>query len=673
MKHRLRQGVSVLLATIFLGQYFPTAIAASGNTISGESITITEHTFPDAAFQKWLKDPSHISGYGADGVLTAEELANIRSIDVSNQNLTSLKGIEIFSALESLNCKNNALTALDVSQNLQLKYLHCAVNRISSLDVSGLKELISLNCESNHMTALDLTGCTALEIIYCRYNDLPAVDFSTNTKLKFIESFDNNLTKVDLSMLSELEFVHLDHNRLTNLDLSHNTNLSPIGSGFVARNNWLDTLTLPISSSLIVESSVYDEQDPKLGYERTAWYLDPDFTQPAPDNLPANGQTLYVKWLPNDYTIYFSANGGSGSMPSQAAVWNTDLILPNSDFSRMGYQFSGWEDTFGDGKVYAAQEKVKNLGGEIQGDRVTLYAQWTPIQYQIAFDSNTGSGKMDSITVSYNQSKNLPDCTFTAPSGMEFAGWSLTQNGPVKYKDQASVRNLAFQQGDTVTLYAVWREPAVNQYLAQLDQAFSTYVSTNYTAQDWTALASQYETSRAQLAAAAGTAEDQLDALLSQAKHAMAQLPTLNQRVEQVASQWRTAYREVISQIDGQAINESNAASVRSAAEQASEGLTTEFVAAKTDLKNLDDQQLVAALAVQQVESSMQGLRRLSAAAQWASELDGLSTRAMSEVTTQWLSTYENAVTESNEHRTQLQASLLNALQQRAELAKQKQ
>ena len=107
---------------------------------------------------------------------------------------------------------------------------------------------------------------------------------------------------------------------------------------------------------------------------------------------------------------------------------------------------------------------------------------------------------------------------------------------------------------------------------------------------------------------------------------------TLNQRVEQVASQWRTAYREVISQIDDQAINESNAASVRSAAEQASEGLTTEFVAAKTDLKNLDDQQLVAALAVQQVESSMQGLRRLSAAAQWASALDGLSTRAMSEV-----------------------------------------
>lgn len=375
MKYKLQRGMSALLAVILLGQHAPAALAAPEDTPAGEAVAITETVFPDAAFRKWLENPAHISGYGADGLLTVEELADIRSIDVANQNLSTLQGIEVFFALESLNCKNNRLTALDVSGNTGLKYLHCAFNRISSLDVSGLKDLISLNCESNGMTALDLTGCSALEIIYCRSNNLPAVDFSTNTSLKFIETFDNRLTEVDLSMLTELEFVHLDHNRLTHLDLSHNTNLSPIGSGFVARNNWLDTLTLPVSSTLVVEASVYDEQDPKVGYERTAWYLDPDFTQPAPDNLPANGQTLYVKWLPNDYTIYFSANGGSGSMPSQAAVWDTELVLPDSGFSRWGYRFIGWENTYGDGKAYTPQETVKNLGGDIQGDRVTLYAQ----------------------------------------------------------------------------------------------------------------------------------------------------------------------------------------------------------------------------------------------------------------------------------------------------------
>lgn len=564
MKHRLRRGVSVLLAALFLGQSLPAALAAPEDPAAGEAVSITEDRFPDAAFRNWLENPAHISGYGADGLLTAEELADIRSIDVANQKLTSLQGIEVFFALESLNCKNNLLTALDVRQNTNLKYLLCSFNRISSLDVSGLAELISLNCENNGMMALDLTGCSALEIIYCRNNNLPAVDFSTNTKLKFIETFDNKLTDVDLSMLTALEFVHLDHNRLTHLDLSHNTNLSPIGSGFVARNNWLDTLTLPVSSTLVVEASVYDEQDPKPGYERTAWFLDPDFTQPVPEELPANGQTLYVKWLPNDYTISFSANGGSGSTPSLAAVWDAEVTLPSSGFSRWGYRFASWKNTFGDGKTYAPQETVKNRGGDIQGDRVTLYAQWKPIQYSIAFAGNGGSGQMDAITAAYDQEQNLPDCTLTPPDGMEFAGWSLRQGGAVQYKNQASVRNLTAQEGDTVTLYAIWREPAVNQYLRQLDQAFSSYAPTNYTTQDWTALAAGYEAARTQLAAAQ---EDQLASLLAQAKQEMAQVPTLTGRVEQAVLLWRGAYGEVIGQIDGQAIDKANAVSVGTAAE----------------------------------------------------------------------------------------------------------
>lgn len=670
IKQKFRRGMSALLAMILLGQSAPAALAAVEDTTAEGSIAITDQIFPDAAFRKWLGNPAHINGYGADGVLTAEELSDIRSIDVANQNLTTLQGIEVFSALESLNCKNNMLTSLDVSQNTGLKYLHCAFNRISSLDVSGLKELISLNCESNGMTALNLTGCSALEIIYCRNNNLPVVDFSTNTKLKFIETFDNKLTDVDLSMLSELEFVHLDHNRLTHLDLSRNTNLSPIGSGFVARNNWLETLTLPVSSSLVVEASVYDEQDPKVGHERTEWYLDTNFTQPVPDELPANGQTLYVKWLPNDYTIYFSSNGGSGSMPSQAAVWDTELVLPNNEFSRWGYQFTGWKNTFGNGKIYSAQETVKNLGGEIQGDRVTLYAQWKPIQYHIAFAENGGSGQMDPITAEYDQVQNLPDCTFTPPDGMEFAGWSLTQGGAVRYKNQASVRNLTAQEGDTVTLYAVWREPVVNQYLQKLDQAFFAYVPTDYTAQDWAELVAQYEAARTQMASAD---EQQLVTLLSQAKREMAQVLTLTKRIEQVTLLWRSTYGEVIGQIDGQAITEANAVSIGTAAEQALEGLTPEFVAAQTNLKDEEDCQLVAASAVQQVEEIMQGLRRLTEAAQWAAALNGLSTRTMSEVTATWLPVYENAIAEAKMHTAQLQTALLDALQQRAELSQQKQ
>ena len=277
---------------------------------------------------------------------------------------------------------------------------------------------------------------------------------------------------------------------------------------------------------------------------------------------------------------------------------------------------------------------------------------------------------MDSITAEYDQVQNLPDCTFTPPKGMEFAGWSLTQDGAVRYKNQASVRNLTAQEGDTVTLYAVWREPVVNQYLHKLDQAFFAYVPTNYTAQDWAALSARYEAARAQLVTAD---EGQLAALLSQAKSEMAQVLTLTKRIEQAALLWLNAYSEVIGQIDGQVISEANAVSIGTVAEQASQGLTSEFVAAQTDLKNEEDCQLVAVSAVQQVEEIMKGLRRLTEAAQWAAALNGLSTRTMSEVTATYLPVYENAIAEAKMHTAQLQATLLNALQQRAELSQQKQ
>lgn len=670
MKHRIQKGISIFLSVLLLGQSIPAALAVSEDEPQGEGVAITQEVFPDAGFRSWLKDPAHISGYGADGLLTEEELAEIRAINVEGQNLTSLKGIEVFSALESLDCQNNRLTELDVRQNRELKYLHCAFNRIRSLDVSGLGKLISLVCENNGMTALDLTGCTALEIIYCRSNNLPKVDFSSNTSLKFIETFDNRLTEVNLSMLSNLEFVHLDYNQLTHLDLSKNTNLSPIGSGFVACNNWLDTLTLPVSSTVVVDASVYEEQNPKTGYERTEWYMDREFTQPAPNELPANGQTLYVKWLPNDYTIYYSANGGSGSMPSQAAVWEEELTLPESGFTRFGYRFGGWKDTYGDGTLYSPQETVKNLAGEIQGDRVTLYAQWNPIQYSISFDENGGSGEMDSVTATYDRDLRLPDCGFTAPADMKFAGWSLTPNGTVRYKDGASVRNLTAQEGETITLYAIWRERAANQYLLELDQIFSSYAPSGYTAQDWAALAAEYERARAELAAAE---EEQLDTLLAQAKEQMAQVTTLDERAEQAAKLWREAYDEIIRKVDGQAVREENAVSVYTWAEQAMEGLTPEFVADRTDLSREEDCQLVAATAVQREKSTMQGLRRLDEAAQWAASLDGLSTRAMSEVTAAWLAAYEEAVAEAASHAAQLERTFVDALQQRAQLAQQKQ
>ena len=85
------------------------------------------------------------------------------------------------------------------------------------------------------------------------------------------------------------------NNLLTTLDMSGNPALE--GNGFVAANNQLDTLVLPDIPGFQVEAEVFYEQNPRTGYDRVEWYLDPDFTRPvaADGVLEATGQTLYAR------------------------------------------------------------------------------------------------------------------------------------------------------------------------------------------------------------------------------------------------------------------------------------------------------------------------------------------------------------------------------------------
>ena len=671
MKNRIRRSVAFLLAALLVGQLWISVGAVSETAVAAESVAITEENFPDAVFRQWLTDASHVNGYGADGVFTAEELAQIRSINVSELGISSLQGIEYFTALQSLSCAENRLTTLDVRQNRALTYLNCNWNRIAALDVSGLDQLIALYCENNYMTSLNLSGCTAMEIIYCRYNNLPEVDFSTNTSLKFIETFDNRLTEVDLSTLVNLEFVHLDHNFLTHLDLSKNTNLSPIGSGFVARNNQLDTLTLPVREDLLVDPDVYAEQDPKVGFERVEWYADPGFTQPVTEPVIARGQTLYAKWLPNDYTIYFSANGGSGTMPPQPAVWGQQLSLPANQFTRTGYVFAGWEDKYGDGSTYTDGQLIENLAGEVQADRVTLYARWTPITYTVAFDANGGNGEMPEQTLTYDRETALPACTMTGPDSWEFAGWSLSANGNVRYPDGAAVWNLASSQDQTVTLYAIWREPIANKYLSRLEDAFAGYHAGDYTAQDWQNLVTIRQNAADAITAAAQ--ESQMQQLCQQALEDLANVPTCTVRAQAVTQSWQQVYQQIIGKTAAQAVDEQTAAELEQEAMQAADGLNAAFVAQHTDLKDLADQQQIAKLAAESVAQTRQSLVKLAEAATWASHLDGLSTQALSEVTSASYGAYERACSEAQAYSAELTQALQTALQTRAQLAQAKQ
>ena len=178
--------------------YEDLANEASQDTANGD-IEINETNFPDAKFRNWILSQS----YGKDSVLTEEEIAGVSSINVSYRrpplNISSLKGIEYFTALTTLDCSYNQLTTLDLSKNTALTTLKCYSNQLTSLDVSNCTALTRLDCSSNQLTSLDVSKNTALDWLSCSSNRLTSLDASNCTALTTLGCYSNQLTSLDVS------------------------------------------------------------------------------------------------------------------------------------------------------------------------------------------------------------------------------------------------------------------------------------------------------------------------------------------------------------------------------------------------------------------------------------------------------------------------------------------
>ena len=185
---------------------------------------ICVYNFPDENFRVILT----IFVFGVGGYIDEEDYPttlDVSSRDVEFWPVKSLRGIEFFAKLTSLNCNFDQLTELDVSKNTALTSLSCAGNQLTELDVSNNTALTSLSCGGSQLTELDVSNNTALTYLDCRSNQLTELDVSNNTALTLLYCDGNQLTELDVSKNTALEYLSCDSNQLTELDVSKNTAL----------------------------------------------------------------------------------------------------------------------------------------------------------------------------------------------------------------------------------------------------------------------------------------------------------------------------------------------------------------------------------------------------------------------------------------------------------------
>ncbi|MDR6760799.1 Leucine-rich repeat (LRR) protein [Flavobacterium sp. 2755] len=110
---------------------------------------------PDSNFEKKLIDLK-IDTDGFNGKIETLNIISITNLDLSNSNIFDLTGIEKFTLLTYLDCSNNKITTLDLSNNVLLKTLNSSSNQLTTLDLSKNPNLTIIYLVLNPLTSLNV-------------------------------------------------------------------------------------------------------------------------------------------------------------------------------------------------------------------------------------------------------------------------------------------------------------------------------------------------------------------------------------------------------------------------------------------------------------------------------------------------------------------------------------
>ena len=222
----------------------------------------------------------------------------------------------------------------------------------------------------------------------------------------------------------------------------------------------------PLSNCLTNRSySLKNNTFTRSGYSFAGWNTSPDGTGTGFANrarvsalAAENGAVviLYAQWSEVSYRITYRNVTSSDSNPNPA-TYTASSPVTLVGLSRTGYLFGGW---FSDSACKVPVTVISGAGA------VTVYAKWTQMKYNVAFDSNAQgrgsvSGTMrDLANRLFGRTYVLTSCSYRL-SGYVFLGWSTDPYADTPaYLNRARFTDLASYNGETVTLYAVWQKAA---------------------------------------------------------------------------------------------------------------------------------------------------------------------------------------------------------------------
>lgn len=176
--------------------------------------------FPDANFKAKLLQANvsnqiaqNLSGnffkidQNNNGEIEIGEALQVKYLDLTISNISSLTGIQNFINITHLYCGNNFLTDFDSQGLINLKYLYLFNNRFTSLDVSSLISLLDFDCSNNILLNRLNIKNGIQEVVYLNYNPNLRYICADDNQLLVVQNTLNSYGYINCNLNSYCSFV----------------------------------------------------------------------------------------------------------------------------------------------------------------------------------------------------------------------------------------------------------------------------------------------------------------------------------------------------------------------------------------------------------------------------------------------------------------------------------
>jgi hypothetical protein len=202
-------GVAVLYSTNYSIRVAAFVGGVWGNygascTVTTPAAPIQYTAIPDPVFEARLISLGLDSGAIDHKVITAN-IASVTDLSVGDSTVSNLTGIRDFTSLQTLNCFNSNLTALDVSGLTNLQFISSYQDySLTNVNLAGCTALNSINFGGCPLTSISFAGLTAMSQIDMNSFSISEIDLSSCHNLTYIQIYSDALHKLNLSGLTNM-------------------------------------------------------------------------------------------------------------------------------------------------------------------------------------------------------------------------------------------------------------------------------------------------------------------------------------------------------------------------------------------------------------------------------------------------------------------------------------